>query len=162
MLYPTLHGRSGGHGPPSHPEKTDLPAHGQESHVLSDSTDKTQRAGAPGKGSEEVTFQLTRDHSEQAMGDMSPRTFQAESRCEDLKGAAVGHLGTAGKPGDCSEVHPGVTRGWIPRDPQPGRSGDIILNVTATRWESLEGFWPGSEARPVDGVGSQGTTGGGG
>lgn len=125
-------------------------------------TDKTERAGAPGKGFEEATFQLTHDHSERAIGDVSPRTFQAESRCEGLKGAAVGHLGTAGKPGDCSKAHLGVTRGWIPRGPWPGRSRDIILNVTATWWESLEGFWPRREAGPVDGVGSQGTTGGGG
>lgn len=62
-------------------------------------TDKTNRAGAPGKGFEEATFQLTRDHSERAMGDGSPRTFQAESRCKGLKSAAVGHLGTAGRPG---------------------------------------------------------------
>lgn len=39
---------------------------------------KSGQQGAPGKGFAEVTFQWTRDYSEWAMGDGSPRTLQAD------------------------------------------------------------------------------------
>lgn len=50
---------------------------------------KSGQQGAPGKGFAEVTFQWTLDYNEWAMGDGSPRTFQADGAGERPQGCCT-------------------------------------------------------------------------